>query len=106
MRYNEQQANALTAGIWLIGFGILFATKLWWPGIMFLVGITAIVQGLVQRRGWYAIHGGFWAILIGVWAALKFSMAVFFIGMGIYVILSAFLNPGFMRKPYVDNTLE
>jgi hypothetical protein len=106
MRFNAQQANALTGGVWLIGFGILFATRYWWPGIMFLVGITAIVQGLVQGRGWSTIHGGYWAILIGVWAVLKFNMAVFFIGMGVYVILSACFNPGFLRKPYVDNTLE
>jgi len=106
MRFSSQQANALTAGIWLIGFGILFATKLWFPGIMFLVGITAIAQGMVQGRGWYSIHGGYWAILIGVWAALKFNMAVFFIALGVYVIVSAFVKPGWTRKPYVDNTLE
>ncbi len=106
MRLNSQQANALTGGIWLIGFGILFATRFWWPGIMFLIGISAIVQGFVQDRGWYAIHGGYWAILIGVWAAMKFNIAIFFIGIGVYVILSAFLKPSFLRKPHVDNILE
>jgi hypothetical protein len=106
MRFNEHQANALSGGIWLIGFGVLFVTKLWWPGIMFLIGITAIVQGMVQGRRWYAIHGGLGAILIGVWAALRFNIGVLFVGLGIYVIVSAFLNPGFVRKPHVDNTLE
>ena len=106
MRLNEQQAYAITGGIWLIGFGILFATRYWWPGILFLVGITAIIQGMVQGHRSHGIHGGFWAILIGVWAAMKFNIAVFFIGIGLYVILSAFLNPGIFRKPHVDNTLE
>jgi hypothetical protein len=106
MRFSEQQANALTGGIWLIGFGILFATRSWWPGILVMFGITALVQGLVRGRGWYALHGGIWVIFIGVWAALRFSIAFLFIGLGVYVIVSAFVNPAFLRKPRVDNTLE
>src|SRR5438876_445365 len=45
MWWNAQRANAVTGGIWLIGLGVLFATHFWWPGILFLAGITAIVQG-------------------------------------------------------------
>jgi hypothetical protein len=106
MRYNPQQANAITGGLWLIGLGILFAIRFWWPGILILVGITMIIQGLVQGRGWYGLHGGFWMILIAAWAILRFSMAFFFVALGLYVILSAFVMPSPLRKPHVDNTLE
>ena len=44
MRLQPNQANAVTGGIWLIGMGILFATGLWWPGMLVLVGLTAILQ--------------------------------------------------------------
>ena len=62
-----QQHKAFIGGIWLIGLGILFATRFWWPGIMFLIGITAIVEGWLRRQPGMD-PGGFWSILIGVWA--------------------------------------
>jgi hypothetical protein len=106
MSYNPQQANAITGGLWLIGIGVLFATRFWWPGILLLIGITMIAQGLVEGRGWYGLHGGFWMILIALWAMFRFSIAIFFIALGIYVIFSAVVKPGPFHKPYVDNTLE
>lgn len=36
----------LKGAIWMIGLGILFLTGDWWPGIMILIGISAIVEGL------------------------------------------------------------
>jgi len=105
-RGQQRQANALISGIWLIGLGVLFATRWWWPGIMFIIGITAIVQCWVKGHPLYAMHSGFWAIFIGFWAVFKFSMAFFFVGLGAYVILSALFGPTPLRKPYVDNTLE
>ncbi len=37
---------------------------------------------------------------------MRFSMTVFFVAMGVYVIIAAFLKPSPFRKPYVDQTLE
>jgi hypothetical protein len=106
LRGSKHRGNALVGGIWLIGLGVLFATRFWWPGIMFIIGIAAIVQCWVRGHPLYAMHAGFWAILIGVWALFKFNMAFFFIGLGAYVILSALFGPNPLRKPYVDNSLE
>jgi hypothetical protein len=103
---HRQRANALVGGIWLIGLGVLFATRFWWPGIMFIIGITALVQCWIRGHPLYAMNAGFWAIFIGLWAVFKFSMAFFFVGLGAYVILSALLGPNPLRKPYVDNRLE
>jgi hypothetical protein len=105
-RGQQHQANRLIGGIWLIGIGILFATRWWWPGIMFLIGITAIVQCWVRGHPLSAMHGGFWALFIGVWAIFRFNVAVLFVGLGISVILAALFGPNPLRKPYVDNTLE
>ena len=78
MRYDPNQHRAFIGGIWLIGFGILFATRAWWPGIMFVIGITAIIEGWLRRQPWYGIQAGFWSILIGVWALTRFNLAVLF----------------------------
>jgi hypothetical protein len=106
MAHKQKVADGVTAGVWLIGIGILFATGYWWPGIMFLIGFTAIFQGWARGLPWYSVHGGFWAIFIGIWAALGFSMAFFFISLGVWVILVAMLKPPPFQKPAVDNTLE
>jgi len=105
MQYHSQ-ANAITGGVWLIGLGVLFATHFWWPGILLLVAITSIVQGWSFGRKWDALHGAFWMVLIAVWAMFKFSMAFFFVALGVYVIFTVLVKPDIMRKPYVDNTLE
>jgi len=106
MHYHSQQSNAITAGIWLIGLGVLFATRFWWPGILILVAITSIVQGWSLGRRGDGLHVAFWMILIAVWAMVRFSMAFFFIALGLYVIFSAMIKPDVFRKPYFDNTLE
>jgi hydrogenase/urease accessory protein HupE len=107
MAHKRQVAAGITAGIWLIGIGLLFATRFWWPGILFLVGLTAIFQGWVRGQPWYSINGGFWAIFIGIWAVMRFNMAFLFIGLGAWAILLALLRPAPpFQKPHVDNTLE
>jgi hypothetical protein len=34
--------------VWLIGLAILFWTGWWWPGILILVGISALVEAVIQ----------------------------------------------------------
>jgi hydrogenase/urease accessory protein HupE len=102
----SQRAGALTAGIWLIGLGIMLATKTVWPWVLFLVGISVIVQGWFSGGQRQAIRGAILAIAIGVWAACKFNVALLFVGLGAYIIYVAVINPQSLRKPYVDNTLE
>jgi hypothetical protein len=51
-------------------------------------------------------QGGLWLIVFAAWAMLNYNIALLFIGLGISVIFSAFVKPGFMAKPQVDNTLE
>jgi len=106
MWWNSERANAVTGGIWLIGLGVLFATKFWWPGILFLAGITAIVQGSARGAGWAPLHGGLCFILIACWAMMRFNLTIFFVALGVYVIIAALTKPGPFRKPYVDQSLE
>ena len=106
MQLHPQQAHAITGGIWLIGFGMLFATGFWWPGILILAGITAMVEGWSHGQGWYGLQGGLWLIVFALWAMFHYNIALLFIGLGISVIASAFVRPSFMAKPQVDNSLE
>ena len=107
MSFDQQRSDSVCAAIWLIGFGVLFATSYWWPGIMFLVGVTSIVQGLVKGRGWYSFQAGLWSIGIGVWALFHFHIAVLFILLGVSMLLGAFFRPPILTsKAPVDHSLE
>jgi hypothetical protein len=106
MTCNQQRAGALTAGTWLIGLGILIASKAWWPGILLLIGFTVVIQGCFSGWNRQTIRGGILGIAIGVWAACKFNVALLFVGLGAFIILSAMVSPSSLHKPYVDNTLE
>lgn len=61
---NERQAGIITGGIFLIGIAALGYTGLWWPGILVVPGITAIVHGLLSEKTWQMISGGLWLIAI------------------------------------------
>ena len=50
---NPGPAKALSGAIWLIGIGVLMMTGDWWPGILFLVGLSMIVE-TVFRAGKFA----------------------------------------------------
>jgi hypothetical protein len=106
MWWTVERANAVTGGIWLIGLGVLIATKFWFPGILFLIGLTAIVEGSAYGRGWASIQGGLGMLLFGCWALMRFNATVMFVGIGVYVIIAALMRPGAFEKPYVDQTLE
>jgi len=108
MNVRSEQHQAILGGIWLIGIGVLFATRFWWPGMMFLIGITAVVEGWLNRQTWYGFQGGFWAFFIGVWALTRFSLVFLLVGLGISSIAGALIkpNPFTKPKPFVDGSLE
>jgi hypothetical protein len=46
----DYQMRDIQRAIWLIGLGILFLTRWWWPGILILIGVSMIVGALVRER--------------------------------------------------------
>jgi hypothetical protein len=109
MVLNKEQAHAITGAVWLFGLAALFYTGDWWPGILFVVGISAIVEGLIQGKGWYAFQGGAWAIGLGVWAWLDFRLWFLFVVLGTSVLLGALVPPPLLVKkprPTYESDLE
>ena len=107
MKISAHQANAIGSAIWLVGIGVLIVTGYWWPGIMFLIGIYSIVQGLVEGRGWYAFQAGFWSIAVGVWALTNFNILAIFVTIALSGLIGAFFKPPmFAGKPEPDPSLD
>lgn len=44
----SSRAQEIQSAIWLIGLGILFFTGRWWPGILIVIGVSAIAGAVVR----------------------------------------------------------
>lgn len=107
MHLTPHQANAISSAVFLIGLAALFYTGAWWPGILFLIGAEAVVQGFVRGRGWYALQSSYWLFAIGILAIYHFSVPLLFVFLGLSVLLNAFVRPPHLHpKPRTDQTLE
>ena len=101
----KQKGDAITAGILLIGLGVLLFTNWWWPGIMFVVGLSSgaglIFRGkTAQGIGAMALQ---WSIPIGIWVIQEAEIPwltvgpMILIGVGAIVMVKAL----FLRdKPF------
>jgi hypothetical protein len=108
MEIRSDQHRAILGGIWLIGLGILFATRFWWPGILFLIGITAILEGWLNGYPWYGAQAAYWLVFLGLWAMTGYFITALMIGLGISAIIGALVKPNPFTKPepFVDSSLE
>src|SRR5262249_32036089 len=98
-----------TGAVWLFGLAALFYTDAWWPGIMVVIGLSALIEGLAYRQGWAALQGAVWCFGIAIWAYYHYSLVALFVILGCSVLLGAFLPPPFVHrkpKPQSDASLE
>jgi len=98
MALHKDRAHAITGAVWLFGLAALFYTGRWWPGLMFVIGASAIVEGLTEGQGWYALQGGAWAIGIGIWALMGFQLWFLFVLLGVSALLGALASPPMLGK--------
>lgn len=112
-RLSHDRAQTFSGAVFLVGLGFLFLINHLWPGILFVVGLTILVQGLVEGRAWHASKGAFWTIGLGLIFEIGANGATF-IGLllmlvGLGTIASMFQPPPFLEpkpKPHVDSTWE
>lgn len=109
MRDVHDKSRILTVGVWLVGLGILFETRLWWPGIIFLAATAALIQawaayGPEDRRTMTRV--GVTLALIGFWSLVRFSLPFLLIGVGVWVVLTALRTPSIPQKPHIDHRLD
>lgn len=62
---NEKRANEIFGGIFLVGMAILFLLNWWWPGILFVIGISMMARAVAQGRSWIDERAGLFALAIG-----------------------------------------
>jgi hypothetical protein len=48
LMYGRSQYGGIIGLIWLLGLAVMYAFDLWWPGILILVGISAVVGTILR----------------------------------------------------------
>lgn len=86
---NEHRYKSLSAGLFLIGLGMLFLLRLGiWPWILVVIGLAGLPAALESNRGWLGYQSAFW--LIGL--ALLFASGYLWPGILILIGLSVLLG--------------
>ncbi len=85
--------GGIMGGIWLIGIAVLAVTGWWWPGIMVLIGISALVGGLQSggswEQRWGGLQGAIWTFGIAVLAVTGWWWPGIMVLVGLSAILGA-----------------
>ena len=85
--------GGIMGGIWLIGIAVLAVTGWWWPGIMVLVSISALVGGLQSggswQQRWGGIQGAIWMFGIAVIAIFNWWWPGIMVLVGLSAIFGA-----------------
>jgi hypothetical protein len=88
--------GGIMGGIWLIGIAVLAVTGRWWPGIMVLVGISALVgtlrSGGSWEQRWGGLQGAIWMFGIAVLAVTGWWWPGIMVLVGLSAILGAIVR--------------
>lgn len=90
----EQRGNQVSSAMFVIGLGVLFLTGWWWPGILFVAGAASAAQAISEGRRWYAAQGAVWAFGMGLVFAFGFNLPLFFILIGVSMLLGYNMRGG------------
>ena len=90
---SKKNADSIGGGVFLIGLGVLFLLDWFWPGILLLIGIVALVNQSIKGE----FLNGLVALLIfgGLTAVFTFSfdwaiiLPIFMIGIGVIALVNA-----------------
>jgi hypothetical protein len=95
-RYGAEWGG-IVGGLWLIGIAVLAVTGWWWPGIMVLIGISALVSGLAGGKDsaerWAGVQGAIWTLGIAVLALFGWWWPGILVLAGLSAIVGAAERP-------------
>ena len=88
----RENKDRVSGAVFLIGLGVLFTPlgKLiggFFPGILFVIGATAIAHSMAEGEGRDQMMGGLFMLGLGTFFLLGFNLPLLLIGLGIFVLL-------------------
>ena len=81
----ESRSDQAAGAIFLIGFGLLFITGWWWPGMLFLIAASQMARAMSEGQHWSTATSALWLAGIGliftfhlswgfIWVMIGFGM--------------------------------
>lgn len=95
--YSKSYADRVSGATFLIGLGLLFTpiggiVGGFFPGILFVIGASAMARGLAEGQAWYNVSGGLFMIGIGLVFLIGFSLPVLLILLGLAMLFGFTFN--------------
>lgn len=89
MRHTQDPDRA-AGGIFLIGLALLFITRFWWPGIMFVIAATIFARTLAEGKSWQSATGAWFFMIIGLVFWLPINLGdlwpLILVGIGLFML--------------------
>jgi hypothetical protein len=111
--YSKSYADRVSGGVFLIGLALLFTPLSgivggFFPGILFVLGASAMARGVAEGQQWYTVSGGLWLIGIGLVFLLGFSLPLLLIILGLTMLFGYSFKPEMFgqRKRKQDEVYE
>ncbi|MDD9954850.1 MAG: hypothetical protein OXP68_01375 [Anaerolineaceae bacterium] len=105
-----RQKSMITGGVFLIGMAALAYNGLWWPGTLVVLGISAIVHGLLTGKTWQTIIGGLWLIATAAVFYLRLPWWILLALTGLALIVGGLdvfrRSPAWKRKRKNDDDMD
>jgi len=85
---SRTRSDQTAGGVFLIGLALLFLVPGlgFWPGILFVIGMTAITHDVTRGKIWYQ-SGGLWMIGFGLLFTFGFSWPLLLIFIGVSMLV-------------------
>ncbi|GAB5490768.1 MAG: hypothetical protein Phog2KO_09830 [Phototrophicaceae bacterium] len=79
----KTETEKISGAIFLIGLGLLLVTGWWFPGILFVIGISSLVGAVREDSDWRNSGTAIWMIGLGLifWLNLPWAMIFVMIGL-------------------------
>jgi|GEM_PF-2428489 len=91
--YSPAMWGGISGGVFLIGIAMLALTGWWWPGILVVIGIAALVSSVVGGRAWAGLQGALWLFGIAFIAQFNLWWPGLLILVGLSAIMGAIWRP-------------
>jgi predicted membrane protein len=102
---SKQRGDQISAGVFLIGLGLLFTNILpFFPGILLILGAAAMARGVAEGHQWFEVTGALWLFGIGLFFWLNFSLPVLLIIIGLAMLFGYNLRP--RQKAWATTTFR
>ena len=93
-KFRNRQASAISGGIFMIGLGVMFFTGWWWPGMMFVIGLSGGASLLYRGRIWEGLNtiAFFFGLPGVVWLVDYYDISwgiagpILLIGLGLFIM--------------------